>query len=424
MSYQGSTISVVKSLVEAARSEQITFIAASLAYYTFVSLMPLLLLFLVVATAIGGEGVAVAAVERVGGVLSPGGEDLLESALTSSEGRSSATVVGIAFLLWGALKVFRGLDVAFAQLYGTSGPDSFLDQLQDAVVALVAVGGGIALSALVGAVVSLSGVAVAGTLATPALAVALTFAFLPLYVVLPDPDIRVVEAVPGAVLAGGGWALLGTGFRVYAENAASFQLYGIIGGVLLLVTWFYLGGIVLLLGGVLNAVLAERASVDDLNRQLQQEPLRASGQRPSMTDDNGGRSAADTDTDADGVDDADADRDAELEELRDRLAEFEGEIDDRTVHRDEIESDLKRYVRRRVRRGHAHGWGPYLVLLYGTLMTLGAFYFLSSGWAVLAMLVIWLSTLGLYVFMLVVGVTVSAAGLPGRLRDRVQEFRR
>jgi YihY family inner membrane protein len=415
VSYQGSTLSVVRSLFEAARSEQITFLAASLAYYTFVSLMPLLLLFVVVATAVGGEAVATSAVERVGGVLSPGGEDLLERSLTSSEGRGGATLVGFGFLVWGALKVFRGLDVAFAQVYGTTGPDSIVDQLVDAVVALVAVGGGIAVAAVAGIVVGLSGLPIANLLGTPAMAVALTFAFLPLYVILPDPHVRVREAVPGAVLAAGGWTVLGTAFRVYAQTATSFQLYGIIGGVLLLVTWFYLGGILLLLGGFLNAILAERVDVDDVNRQLQQEPLRESGQRESMTDDNGGPSAAD--------EDADGDRDEELAELRERLAEFEEDIDDRTVHREDIESDLKRYVRRRVRRGHARGWGPYLVLLYGTLMTLGAFYFLSGGWAVLAMLVIWLSTLGLYTLMLIVGVTFTAAGVPGRIRDAISEFR-
>ena len=137
-----------------------------------------------------------------------------------------------------------------------------------------------------------------------------------------------------------------------------------------------------------------------------------------MTDEHGGTTASDDETPGDG----DA-RDEELDALRDRIDEFESEIDDRTVHREEIESDLKRYVRRRVRRGHARGWGPYLVLLYGTVMTLGAFYFLGGGWAILAMLVIWLSVLGLYTLMVLVGVTVSAVGLPGRLRDWVQEFR-
>jgi Flp pilus assembly protein TadB len=113
----------------------------------------------------------------------------------------------------------------------------------------------------------------------------------------------------------------------------------------------------------------------------------------------------------------------EIAELRRELDRFESEMDDRTVRRDDLEADLKGYVRRRQRRGYARGWGPYLVLLYGTLMTLGAFFFLSGGWAVLAMLIVWLSTLGLYALMVIVGVTFTVAGLPGRLRDTVRSFR-
>jgi len=56
-------------------------------------------------------------------------------------------------------------------------------------------------------------------------------------------------------------------------------------------------------------------------------------------------------------------------------------------------------------------------------MTIGAFYFLDGGWAILAMLVIWLSTLGLYTLMVLVGVGVTMAGLPGRLRNTVEAFR-
>ena len=53
-------------------------------------------------------------------------------------------------------------------------------------------------------------------------------------------------------------------------------------------------------------------------------------------------------------------------------------------------------------------------------MTLGAFFYLSGGWAVLAMLVVWLSTLGLYALMLLVGTTATLAGVPGRLKDRFE----
>ncbi len=120
---------------------------------------------------------------------------------------------------------------------------------------------------------------------------------------------------------------------------------------------------------------------------------------------------------------ADAVTQAEIDELRRELDEFEETIDERTVHREELEGDLRQYVRNRVRRGHARGWGPYLVLLYGTVMTVGAFVFLGGGWAILAMLIIWLSTLGLYALMLIVGFTVAAVGFPGRVVDRLRNLR-
>jgi len=121
---------------------------------------------------------------------------------------------------------------------------------------------------------------------------------------------------------------------------------------------------------------------------------------------------------------------AEVEDLRERLDDirrdlesFEDDVEERTVHRSEVESELERYVRRRLRRGHARGWGPYLVLLYGTAMTVGAFYLLSGGWAILAMFVIWLSTLGLYALMLIVGAILGVASLPGRAADRFRDRR-
>lgn len=136
-----------------------------------------------------------------------------------------------------------------------------------------------------------------------------------------------------------------------------------------------------------------------------------------MTADDGG-----ADVDHDGVEDDTA---AEaIDTLRADIAALEASIEERTVHRDQIESDLRRYVRRRLRRGHARGWGPYLVFLYGVVLTLGAFYFLDGGWAILAMLVIWLSTLGLYVFMVVTGFVIGTFGIPSRLADAVRDRRK
>jgi membrane protein len=109
----------------------------------------------------------------------------------------------------------------------------------------------------------------------------------------------------------------------------------------------------------------------------------------------------------------------ELLGLRRDLDTFEDDVEARTVKRALLESELKRYVRWRQRRGHARGWGPYLVLLYGTVMTLGAFYYLDGPWAIGAMVVLWLSTLGLYTLMVLVSLGVYLLSVPGRARDRI-----
>jgi membrane protein len=251
---------------------------------------------------------------------------------------------------------------------------------------------------------------------TGAVIAAIAVILLPVYVVIPATSVGLREAAPGAITGAVGWTVLSVVFRVYAANAGQFEVYGVVGGALLFVTWLYFGANILLLGGVVNAVLAGR------DRQLQLRPPHTSGRDPTMT----GRDGAGDGTEAldrEGNGETESDQSAEVEQLRAEIERLEAEIDDRTVDRDGFESDLKRYVRRRVRRGHAHGWGPYLVLLYGTVMTLGAFYFLGGGWAVLAMVVIWLSTLGLYALMILVGTTVKLVGAPGRLLDRVRDWR-
>lgn len=111
----------------------------------------------------------------------------------------------------------------------------------------------------------------------------------------------------------------------------------------------------------------------------------------------------------------------QVTELREAIEDLETRVEEHTVPRSEIESDLKQYVRSRVRRGHARDWGPYLVLLYGTAMTIGAFYLLSGGWAILAMLVVWLSTLGLYVLMVLTGAIMGGLSVPGRVVDLVRD---
>lgn len=116
----------------------------------------------------------------------------------------------------------------------------------------------------------------------------------------------------------------------------------------------------------------------------------------------------------------------DLADLSEQVADLRAEVDDidgRTVEKPKLEAELKRYVRRRMRRGRARGWGPYLVLLYGTIMTVAAFRFLDGWFAIGAMLILFLSTLGLYTLFVLVGVGLNLLSIPSRAADAIRRRR-
>ena len=266
MSTSARVTSFGRTFVGEVQNKEITFIAASLAYYAFVSLIPLLLLLVVVISVVGGQEMANQIGAAAGGALSPSGQGLVTDAISNQNGAAGATVASVAALVWSALKVFRGLDTAFSRAYGRDSP-GLVGQLKNGLVTLVAVVLGIVITVGVGTAVSLSpvdvtvagisAVSLAGTLAT-LLGLALTL--LPLYYFLPGGRVTVREALPGALFAAVGWTMLQIAFRFYAARAGNYEAYGVIGGVLLLVTLLYFAGMILLLGVVLNAVLAGRAA--------------------------------------------------------------------------------------------------------------------------------------------------------------------
>ncbi|MFB6139373.1 MAG: YihY/virulence factor BrkB family protein [Halosimplex sp.] len=273
----GEAVAVAKDVTALVRDREVTFLAAGIAYYAFVSLLPALMLLLVVASAVGGEALANEVVAATGDALSPVGQELIRSTLLDASGRAPATFLSVALLAWSALKVFRGLDVAFSRIYGTEVADSLVGRVWDAVVALGAVGVALAALVAVSALVGYSGVALVGLLGTVALVVVLTVVFYPLFYVFPDAEGSPGDALPGTLFAAVGWTLLGTGFRVYAGSAGQFELYGVLGVVLLLVTWYYVGSIVILLGAALNAVLVGRVGE---TTNTKREPVDRGNTRP------------------------------------------------------------------------------------------------------------------------------------------------
>ncbi len=66
---------------------------------------------------------------------------------------------------------------------------------------------------------------------------------------------------PGSIVGICGWLAVSLGFRVYLHFFNSYTvLYGSVGTVIILLTWFYVSGLMLLLGAEINAAI-ERAGV-------------------------------------------------------------------------------------------------------------------------------------------------------------------
>ncbi|MBI5445841.1 MAG: YihY/virulence factor BrkB family protein [Deltaproteobacteria bacterium] len=84
----------------------------------------------------------------------------------------------------------------------------------------------------------------------------LMLGFLIIYYLAPNASVRVREAIPGAALAAVGWQAVSYGFSFYLERFANYSaVYGSLGGVIALMVWFYLAGLILILGAELNAQL-------------------------------------------------------------------------------------------------------------------------------------------------------------------------
>ena len=92
-----------------------------------------------------------------------------------------------------------------------------------------------------------------------AVLLALTFAVL--YYWAPDCDMRWHWITPGAVIGIVGWMLASLGFRLYLHYFNTYSVtYGSLGAVVILLMWFYITGLMLLIGAEVNSKIEAAAA--------------------------------------------------------------------------------------------------------------------------------------------------------------------
>ncbi|MFW6382996.1 MAG: YihY/virulence factor BrkB family protein, partial [Haloferacaceae archaeon] len=187
------------------------------------------------------------------------GQSLLAESIAGASSQTGLSVLGVVVLLWGAFRVFSALDTAFSAIYDTQAENDLRNQFVDGIVVLVTLGGAVVAVVLAGLSLRYAPDLPFPRLVRAALLlVGLSVVFVPIYYVFPDTDLSVRMVLPGAVVAAVGWALLNAGFGVYVRYSSTADLYGVIGGVILLITFLYFGALVILLGATTNVVVMGR----------------------------------------------------------------------------------------------------------------------------------------------------------------------
>ncbi|RSK29240.1 YihY/virulence factor BrkB family protein [Bacillus sp. HMF5848] len=84
--------------------------------------------------------------------------------------------------------------------------------------------------------------------------------FTCLYFVAPNKRLHIRNVTKGALFATIGWILVSSAFSLYVNLFGNFTAtYGSLGGVIVLMIWFYLSGMIIIIGGEINAILYYRS---------------------------------------------------------------------------------------------------------------------------------------------------------------------
>ena len=260
MNHRQRTVELLRAITHEIRTERITFMAGSVAYNAFVSLLPLLFLLLTLISVVGNQALEASLIAVVRATATPGAGDVLVSELRNTSVEASA--FGIAVLVWGMLRIFRSLDAAFSDIYETQTENTFGDQILDGLVVFVSMAGVALVAVLVESRVGLGAESTLEWFGVRLLLVGfIALALFPMYYLFPDePEMHPIEVVPGVLFTATALVGFESGFQIYLQYSSATAQNGILAGILVFLTWLYLSGLVILIGAAINAVCSNRSA--------------------------------------------------------------------------------------------------------------------------------------------------------------------
>jgi membrane protein len=275
-------------LVRAGRraiANNITDLAAALAYYTFLAIPAVLLVTLGLFSLFASADSIATVIDKVGKIVPAQVTELIDSSLTRMNDNKSGslvlTLVGFVLALWTTIGAMTAFIRATNRTYNVDETRGFIRQRVVALEMVVALG--VAFVTVFGLLVlgpAISGWLGAGwawwVLQWPILIVVLLLANGTVLYLAPNVQRPWRPISPGAIVAAAIWLAASGLFSLYTSMFASYnKTWGSLAGVIVMLVWLWLSGTALLFGAEINAE-AERS------RELRRgEPAEVDLQAPS-----------------------------------------------------------------------------------------------------------------------------------------------
>lgn len=266
---------LTKRTVKEAIADDVPSLAAQQAYYFFFALFPALLAFISIASFFPIANLIDEVVNMLGRVAPRDVIDIVAEQISKISESRTAGVLTFAFLftIWSSSNALLSMVTTLNAAYDV------IDSRPWWHTRLLAIGltVGLAVFILVSMALVIAGPTLAERIAAnyglgapfewtwkiaqwPVVFLLVSTAIALVYYFAPDAEQNWVWITPGSVLATVLWLLVSLGFKQYLSLAGSYnETYGAIGSVMVLLLWFYLSGLVILLGAELNAEI-EHAS--------------------------------------------------------------------------------------------------------------------------------------------------------------------
>jgi membrane protein len=293
---RSSLFATLKRTASEFMEDNLTDWAAALTYYSLLSLFPALIAMVSLLGLFGDPKSTTASLTEIITELGPesAAETFagpIESIASNRSAAGLAFVLGLLAAIWSASGYVGAFMRASNVIYETPEGRPFwkLRPLQIAVtlamilmVTLLAVGlvaTGPVLDAIAGPIgLSDTAVTVWSIAKWPLMAAVFLLMVTVLYYASPNVKLRgFVWVTPGSVFAIVIWVLASAGFAFYVANFGSYdKAYGTLGGLVVLLIWFWISNLAILFGHQLNAEIERSLEIDEgtprAERQIQLAP--------------------------------------------------------------------------------------------------------------------------------------------------------